>query len=464
MFKRVSSPEEAGVSSRGLLDFIDEVERRGIEIHSFILLRHGREVCRANWQPYSVDRPHMLFSLSKSFTSCAAGFAVAEGRLDYDTRVADVLRDKLPARPSERLMRITLGDLLCMGSGLDPASDSVPPMAADWCKHVLSYDIKHEPGAHFDYNSFGSYLCSAMVTRATGQTCCDYLYPRMFEKIGIKKPVWDVSPQGINCGGWGLHLSCEDIAKFGQLLLQKGMWSGARVLPEGWTELASAAHIDNSGRNAHADWEQGYGYQFWRCRDGRYRGDGMCGQLCIVSEREDAVLAMTAGTNDMGAQMDAVHDLLLAAIDAEPASKADRQALSARIGALEYKFPNDDASGHDISGTYESADGCRLKFEHRGDLLLMTCSYPGGRALSPMQYRCGQPYESIFKIQSPGAPRERGLGGFGWHKGVLRLVMRLPDGPFTRCDEMRFSDNDNFWDNVWGAGFVQGSHKFKRIK
>lgn len=459
MFEKAFDPEKMGVSSRKLLEFIDRVERENIEIHSLILLRHGREVCRMNWKPYDISAPHMLFSLSKSFTSCAAGFAVAEGLLSYDTRVADVLSDKLPAQPSERLLRITLGDLLCMGSGLDPASDNAPEGDADWCAHVLGYEVTDEPGTHFNYNSLGTYLVSAMVTRVTGLSCRDYLKPRLFDRIGIRTPEWDASPQGISCGGWGLHLSCEDIARFGQLLLQRGMWQGERVLPEGWIETASAAHIDNSGRGAHVDWEQGYGYQFWRCREGRYRGDGMCGQYCIVCEPEDAVLAMTAGVMDMSAQMDAVHDCLLGALDAEPGTAEDRAQLAERIAALEYAYPADDGSGRDVSGLYRAGDGSEMRIACTGDAVEVALTDAKGHSLGNIRYPLGGTAVQRLTLGAPGAPAEDALCGGGWHDGTLELVMRLVHGPFVHRNVITFADG-RLKDEYSGAGFGQGTAEY----
>lgn len=463
VFEKVVSPESLGVSSKRLLQFIDEVEKRGIEIHSLILLRHGREAVRMNWKPYDISAPHMLFSLSKSFTSCAAGFAVAEGLLTYDMRVADVLSDKLPETPSKRLLNIRLKDLLCMGSGRAPESDGTPKGNDDWCRYTLNFDIEYDPGTHFNYNSLDTYLCSAMVTRVTGMTVRDYLMPRLFDKIGIPKPDWDMSPQGINCGGWGLHLSCESIARFGQLLLNHGIWNGERILPAGWVETATSMHIDNSGRNQHADWEQGYCYQFWRCRDGRYRGDGMCGQYCLVSDREDAVMAMTAGTTDMGAQMDAVHDLLLGAIDAEPGTAAEQDKLRQCIATLGYSYPTDDGSGRDISGTYRSVDGHELTIKCCDDKVVITLKLENAM-YGPMDYPIGSTSLCKLQIDTPGAlEAEYALCGSGWHNGELTTALRLVNGPFCRIDKI-IPCGDTLTVNSSGAGFGDGkTSKYKYV-
>ena len=257
-----ATPEEAGISSQGILDFIDRAEKQGLEFHSLMVLHKGQVACALNWAPYDLELPHTLFSLTKSFTSAAAGFAVGEGLMHYEDSIADILPDKLTKASDPKLKQVTLHSLLCMGSGLDPLSNRVPRRQEDWAKVALAYPVLHEPGTHFHYNSMGSYLVSAMVQKVTGQTCRDYLMPRLFDKLGIAKPQWDSCPLGISMGGYGLHLNCEDIAKFGQLLLQDGLWQGERVLPEGWVKRATQAYTDNSGFNNHIKWGLNYSYQF----------------------------------------------------------------------------------------------------------------------------------------------------------------------------------------------------------
>ena len=306
-FETWGSPEEAGVSSAGILRFLDEWEkvRKTIQLHSLVMLRHGKIVWKMNVAPYSDRTVHTMYSLSKSFTSAAAGFAVNEGLLRWDDSVVDILPEEVPEGREDVLRPITLEALLCMGSGLDKASDSPSPdPAVTWARHVLSHEVQYPVMTHFSYNSFGTYLVSCMIQKVTGQTVRDYLIPRLFAPLGIETPEWDQSPEGITCGGFGLHLATESIARFGQCLLQHGKWQGKQVLPEGWVELATREHIANyDGRPQEGnEWGQGYGFQFWRCIGERYRGDGAMGQGCFVDERQDMVIAVTCGTNDLGGE------------------------------------------------------------------------------------------------------------------------------------------------------------------
>ena len=262
-FAAWSRPEDAGVSSAGLRAFIRAAREAtgSVQFHSLILLRHGKTVCRMNWVPYDDITPHTLYSLSKSFCSAAAGFAVSEGLLKWDSSVADVLPEEIPEGRDD-LKNVTLETLLCMGSGLDPESDSQPSdQNVTWAGHVLSHKLQYAPMTHFHYNTMGTYLVSCMVQKAAGQNIRDYLMPRLFAKLGIEKPQWDMSPQGVCCGGFGLHLSSEDIARFGQCLLDHGMWNGEQVLPKGWMELATREHIANyeGERQEGNEWGQGYG-------------------------------------------------------------------------------------------------------------------------------------------------------------------------------------------------------------
>jgi len=174
-----------------------------------------------------------------------------------------------------------------------------------------------KPGTLFVYNTPGSYMLSAIVQKVTGKTVFDYLRPRLFEPPGIENPTWETSPQGISLGGFGLNLRTEDIARFGQLYLQKGRWNGKQLVPASWVETATARQTSN-GSDPASDWDQGYGYQFWRCRHGAYRGDGAFGQFCVVMPEQDAVVAITGGTKNLQAILNLVWDKLLPAMQTAP--------------------------------------------------------------------------------------------------------------------------------------------------
>lgn len=456
------SPETAGISSQGLLDFLDGLQERGLELHGLIILRQGQVAAQMAWQPYDLLRPHTLFSLSKSFASCAAGFAVAEGLLSYDSPVAQVLKHKLPRQPHPLLGSITLHHLLCMGSGLDPRSDQGARKTRDFAKHILSYPVVHQPGSHFHYNSMSSYLVSAMVQQVTGQTCRDYLMPRLFDKLGIAKPQWDCCPLGVNLGGFGLHLSTTDIAKFGQLLLADGIWQGEQVLPQGWVQRASARQIDNSANNPDSDWEQGYGYQFWRNRGGRYRGDGLFGQVCMVDEAHELVIACTAGSPDMAALMDLIHQVLVPAVGAPPADPATQQQLQRRIKALAYKLPRHQPGGPDLTGSYLAKGDRRLRLSQLADgTINLSLNNKEGRMPLALTFRPGKPHQGETPLFVVGEHPQAYLGSYAWHQGQLHLSARVLGGPFTFLAQIK-PEGKGLHMAMGGAGLPEGSYHFVR--
>ena len=312
-----SSPEAQGVSSSGIRVFVDAADRQVNTMHSFMLVRHGHVVAEGWWKQESAEKPHVMYSLSKSFTSTAVGLAVAEGKLSVDDPVLKFFPEDAPAEPSKNLQSMRVRDLLTMSTGHQSEPKFSPEVP--WVKSFLSHPVEHKPGTHFLYNSSGSYTLSAIVQKVTGMTALDFLRPRLFEPLGIENPEWSMSPQGVNCGGWGLFLRTEDVAKFGQLFLQKGQWNGKQLVPASWVEMATSKQVSN-GSDPARDWDQGYGFQFWRCRHGAYRGDGAFGQFCVVLPEQDAVLAITADTKDMQAELNIVWDQLLPAFKDAPLS------------------------------------------------------------------------------------------------------------------------------------------------
>ncbi|MBC8170321.1 MAG: serine hydrolase [Anaerolineae bacterium] len=336
-YLQYATPESQGIASAAILQFVEAVERQIQEFHSFMLLRHGKVVAEGWWSPYGREHPHMLFSLSKSFTSTAVGLAMAEGRFSIDDSVLSFFPDEAPTEISEHLAAMRVRHLLSMSTG--HAVDTIPPMFeqldGQWTKGFFEVPVVHEPGTHFLYNTGATYMLSAIVQKTTGMKLVDYLESRLFQPLGIENAVWEESPQGINTGGFGLSIKTEGIAAFGQLYLQKGIWAGNRILPESWVEEATAFQVAN-GNDPKSDWAQGYGYQFWRCQHNAYRGDGAFGQYCIVMPEQDAILAITGGMPDMQVPLNVVWDILLPAMqaDALPDNAEAQNQLTEKLSNL----------------------------------------------------------------------------------------------------------------------------------
>jgi CubicO group peptidase (beta-lactamase class C family) len=333
-----STPEQQGVSSKAIADYLEAADKQVNTMHSFMLLRHGHVIAEAWWKPEAADKQHTLWSLSKSFNSTAVGLAIAEGKLSLDDPVLKFFPNDAPADPSENLKAMTVRDLLTMTCGHETEPKAVG--GAPSVKTFLAHPVPHKPGTHFQYNTMGSYVLSAIVSKVTGQTELEYLKPRLFEPLGIENPQWDASPEGYSLGGYGLKLCTEDIAKFGQLYLQKGKWNGKQLIPGKWVQQATSKQVPND-QESHAkmgsDWTQGYGFQFWRCTHNAFRGDGANGQFCVVIPDKDAVIAITAMTGNMQAELNVVWDKIYPALGdhALSADSAAQEKVKQIAGKLE---------------------------------------------------------------------------------------------------------------------------------
>lgn len=368
-----AEPVAVGIDPAGISAFIDGVNSKVGGLHGFMLLRHGKVAAEGWWRPYRPTYRHMLYSLSKSFTSTAVGLAVSEGRLSVDDKVVSFFPDSCPKVIGPNLAAMRVRDLLTMTTGhsQDAIGPTVSAADGDWPKAFLGLPVDHQPGTFFVYNSAATYMCSAIVTKLTGQRVLDYLTPRLLQPLGITGATWEQCPKGNNTGGWGLAICTEDIARFGQMLLQKGQFGGKQVVPADWVALATSKQVPN-GDDPQNDWNQGYGFQFWRCRHNIYRGDGAFGQYCVVMPEQDAVLAVHSGVGDMGAILSIAWETLLPAMD-RTAGASGQADLSDRLRRLEVPHPAGLAvarpKGIRASSTYrldpneEKAETLSVRFE-----------------------------------------------------------------------------------------------------
>lgn len=403
-----SAPEAQGVSSAGVLSFVQAADKDIDSLHSVMLVRHGKVVAEGWWAPYAPETRHQLYSLSKSFTSTAVGLAIAEGKLSLDDEVLKLFPEDAPKDPGANLKAMRVSDLLRMNTGHQTEPRPKPDEA--WTRTFLAHPVPFKPGTHFLYNTPATYMQSAAVQKATGQTVLDYLRPRLFDPLGIKDPTWEQSPQGISTGGYGLSVRTEDIAKFGQLYLQNGKWEGKQLVPAAWVAAATARQTSN-GSNPKSDWDQGYGYQFWRSRHGAYRGDGAFGQYCLVLPEQDAVVAITAGVRDMQAVLNLVWDKLLPAMKEGtlPADQASATKLADTLKGLTLRRPEGKAEALPVAGKVFTFSTNDRKLE--------------SLALEP--WKDGG---TVVVAKFDGAERRIACGKDGWAKG--RAVWgRLPDQP-----------------------------------
>ena len=295
-----------------------------ITLHSIMILKHGEVVYEKWLNGQSAETPHQMYSVSKTFTATAVGLAINEGKLNLSDPVVKFFPDKLPAEQSDNLKAMTVRDLLTMTCGHDVEPNSQNRDSVDWVEGFLAWPVIHKPGEYYLYNSIGTYMLSAIVQKVTGEKLIDYLDTRLFQPLHIARPEWDESPQGINCGGWGLQLKTEDMAKMGQLFLQKGIWNGKQIVPADWLKEMSSYQVpsapagtrfdelEKAGLNKdNNDWVQGYGYQMWICRHNAFRADGFAGQYIMVFPDRDAVLVLTTSSSLYQPYIDLIWEYLL---------------------------------------------------------------------------------------------------------------------------------------------------------
>ena len=309
------APKDVNVDGNGIVRFLDDMTQKKLHMHSIIILRHGKIIFEASFEPWSKDKKHMLFSLSKSFTSTAVGFAVQDGLLKTSDRLIDFFPELLTNSPCENMQHITVKHMLTMNTG-----HGQEPMHIDenWERCFLRSYIEFEPGTHFMYNTYATYMLSAIVQKVTGKKLVDYLIEKLFTPLEMSEDIWtEESPTGVATGGYGLNVRTMDIAKLGQFDLQKGKWNGVQLLNEQWIKDAQTPWSDNSPTGGDSDWGRGYGYQFWMCTSKHiFRGDGAFGQYCIICPDQDMVIAINSGVTDMGAVMRSIWDNVLPGVDA----------------------------------------------------------------------------------------------------------------------------------------------------
>lgn len=312
----------------------NQAKADSLELHSMMIVSGGKVIYEDWRNGADADTKHILNSVSKTFTSIAVGMAIEDGKISLDEKVVDIFPEFLPEEVSENLARMDVRSLLTMtcGHATDHTYEMQQLAKADstlnWVKQFLSYPVEYRPGEIYCYNSVGTLMLSAIVQKRTGEKLIDYLRTRLFDPIGIEDACWEETKNGTCYGGWGLYLRTEDLAKTGQLLLQKGKWNDKQIVSEDWVNQMSRMQVEsapaginliqlanNERSNVDPDWIQGYGYQMWMCRNNAFRADGARGQYIIVLPDQNSVVAMTANTIRMQDEINLVWKYILPALE-----------------------------------------------------------------------------------------------------------------------------------------------------
>jgi CubicO group peptidase (beta-lactamase class C family) len=461
-----STPEQQGVSSQAIIDFLDSAVRNKNEFHGFMFVRHGKVIAEGWWSPYRPELKHTLYSLSKSFTATAVGLAIKQRKLKLSDKVVSFFPDFVPDTVSQFMRDMTVKDLLSMSVGQEPDPTVKVATDSNWVRAFYSVPVVHKPGSQFLYNSAATYMLSAIVTKVTGQKVIDYLTPRLFQPLGIENADWETDPSGNNTGGWGLRIKTEDIAKFGQLFLQEGKWKGRRVLPKKWVKEASTVKIIQhpdlpKEKRDSSDWEQGYCYQMWRSKNNSYRGDGAFGQFCLIMPDQDAVIAITSETPDMQDELNAVWKFLLPAMKKKrlPDNDSLVQQMKLQLQSLSLPIPGNSNSSELVSSIegkeYQMQPNEKniqtVSFHFENDLCtidIKTDTALHAISFGPRRWHLGEtnrkgPY-LVAKAQNNlnGLPPFKVAGEYNWRDdNKLELILRYIESPHTETIICYFDEN-----------------------
>lgn len=289
-----NTPESQGIHSEHLRNLVEELAYSpDTDMHHFMVLRHGNVICETDFAPYRKGIWHITHSMCKSITGMAAGLLIDEGKLDLSENIYKIFHDKGSTWAKIFRPEVTVENLMTMTSGVT-FNESGIVSGNDWLESYLNAPVSEKPGTKFQYNSLNSYVLSAIITERTEMPMDEYLKPRLFEPLGITDYLWEKCPRGITKGGWGLFMHTEDMAKLGQLYLNKGKWNGKQIIPESWAEASVTKKVDS------IEGTYGYGYQLWmEERPGSFEYNGMLGQNVLIYPDVDMVIVTNAGNEEL---------------------------------------------------------------------------------------------------------------------------------------------------------------------
>lgn len=297
-------PEAVGENSEILLDFLKDITKNNqLRLHGIMVVKDHSVILETGFSPYRVEGKHISHSLCKSITALAIGCLITDKELMIDESLVNIFGDEKGIRFTGKRKQITVRHLLMMSSGISFRElDSL--FHTDWVKECINSHIVFEPGTKFDYNSMNTYLLSAIVRKKTGIGLLEYLSKRVFSYLGISDLTWETCPNGVEKGGWGLHLTMEDMAKIGILYMQKGRWNDKQLISEQYMNEAIDKHMETPTVFS----QYGYGYQLWLCEEDRtFQLNGMFGQNVFVFPSRNTVVVTTSGATNYFPESEVFH-------------------------------------------------------------------------------------------------------------------------------------------------------------
>lgn len=364
-----STPEAERISSRAIQRFFESIQALpATEIHHLMVVRNGRVVAECHPAPYRATDSHTLFSASKTLTALAVGIAISQNRLSTSDRIVTFFPAKLPEKVTPELASITVKDLLIMASGIKPDWE-MRSFGDDWIREWLAKPVTSKPGTRFQYDSMCTFMLSAIVQKATGKTVLQLLNQHLFGPMHIYEAEWELSPDGICTGGWGLRMQAESLAKIGILMLQRGQWEGRQLISEAWIDECTKPYINYDGAALQKPTEknQGYGYQLWRClKPGAYRLDGAYGQFVVIDPATETVVVILGSSDKTADELACIPAYLYPGIDSPiPENKNQLKTLEQVAAKAALPMPK----GKPTSNAFTHADFKLAKNDHNIDLI-----------------------------------------------------------------------------------------------
>ncbi len=258
----IVAPSDVGLSEGQLIAAGDYAAVNMPDITGIVVVRNnGLAYERYFGNEYGVDDPINVRSITKCVTGTLVGMAIDDGQLSLNSTIGETIPELIPANTDPRTASITIDNILTMSGGWawDIHGDwGTLTASPNWTELTLGLPVVYEPGTFYAYNTGGSHLLGVIVQEVVGEDLADYADRRLWEPLGIDKPEWRRSPEGVVSGGSGVELTPRDVAKFGLLSLRNGQWGDQSLISEGWFPEATRFHIQGDSTGY-----AGYCYQWW---------------------------------------------------------------------------------------------------------------------------------------------------------------------------------------------------------
>lgn len=320
-----SNCSQENLDPKSVLQFIKEVEKI-IEPHGIVMIKNGKVIVDANWEPYSTNKPHVVNSVTKTFIGIAIGLLYDKGLIHLEDKVIDYFPDIKINKHNTLIKDMTIKNVLTMSMG----QLTTPVLDADrkWVSALLNNPITFIPGSNFHYDSLATYLLSAIYTQITNESVAKGLQRDLFEPLCINNAYFFNNKENITIGGLGLFIPTMGLAKTGLMLIHKGVYAGKRILSEEWCNMQLAKQIDNAQAFALSKHEsrQGYGFQCWHCVNGGIRMSGLWGQMCLMMPQYDFVMAINSRGSSSQPVLDLFNQTILPALE-NNAVNSDNEVL-----------------------------------------------------------------------------------------------------------------------------------------